>query len=170
LGRISLPLLNRSGNFLFWNSVWDDKHNYSKNLKEDIFIKMCIPLIFRTRFSKKFISFLKKYHLKESEIIQNDILNFTTVDYKNLCSFYSRKNKKIDIYFSKVWILKYQGWVIVYFFYYSSLFNKALTFTKLHGYFEFQYNSIFYNYYTNFIKLGFDFNSFKKSNKKGFIF
>jgi hypothetical protein len=70
---------------------------------------MSIPMIFRSRFTKRLIFFLKKYHLKDSEIIQNDILNFTKIDYKNLCKFYSKKNKKKDIYFSKVWILKYQG-------------------------------------------------------------
>ena len=105
-----------------------------------------------------------------SEILQTDILNFTEIDYKSLCNFYSRRNKKMDLYFSKVWVLKYQSWVIVYFFYYNSLFNRFLHFTKLHGYYKFHYNSIFYNYYINLIKLNSNLSVFSKFAKKRFIF
>lgn len=70
---------------------------------------MSIPMIFRSRFSKRFIFFIKKKHLNDSEILQRDILNFTTIDYKSLCNFYCKKNKKIDTYFSRVWVLKYQS-------------------------------------------------------------
>lgn len=170
MGRISLPLLNRSGNSLFWSSVWDDKHNYTKSLKEDIFIKMCIPLLFKTRFTKKLIYFLRKAHLQDSEIIQSDILNFTVIDYKNLYNFYGKRDKKVDLYFSRVWVLKYQSWVIIYFFYYNSIFNRFLKFTKIHGCYEFHYNNIFYNYYVNLIKINFNANNFYKLTKNSYIF
>lgn len=127
-------------------------------------------MLFRTRFSRRFIYFIKKRYLNDSEIIQRDILNFANTDYKSLCGFYCKRNKKVDLFFSKVWVLKYQGWVIIYFFYYSTVFNKFLKFTKTYGIFTFQYNSIFYNYYTNLLKLGFDSRTFKRSSKNSFIF
>lgn len=127
-------------------------------------------MLFRTRFSRRFIFFIKKRYLSDSEIIQRDILNFANTDYKSLLGFYCKRNKKVDLFFSKVWVLKYQGWVIIYFFYYSTVFNKFLKFTKTYGVFTFQYNSIFYNYYTNLLKLGFDSRTFKKSSKNSFIF
>jgi hypothetical protein len=170
MGRISLPFLNKSGNFLFWSSIWDNKHNYTKNLKEDIFIKICIPLIFKSRSSLNYIFSLKKNNLLNNEIIEMDILNFIEINHKNLYNYYSYRSKKIDMYLSKAWVLKYQKWVIIYFFFYSSLFNQFLKIEKKYGVFKYSYNNIFYNYLVNSIKLNSNFNEFSKNIKINSMF
>lgn len=170
MGRISLPFLNKAGTSLFWGSVWDNKHNYTKNLKEDIFLKTCVPFIFKNRISSKLIFFLKKKALVNSDIIQSDILNFSEVNYKNLHSYYNYRSKKIDMYLGKTWVLKYQNWVILYIFFYSALFNERLKIPKRYGRYIFEYNDIFYNYYSGLIKINFNFEEFKQKSKKSFYF
>lgn len=54
MGRSSLPILNRTGSYLRWYNVWDDKNYFSIKYEEDIFIN------FFLQFFLNEILFLKK--------------------------------------------------------------------------------------------------------------
>ena len=59
MGQISIPASNKSGYSMFWNSMWDSKHNYNVFLKQDIFIKSSLILFFSDYSSDKLFFFLK---------------------------------------------------------------------------------------------------------------
>jgi hypothetical protein len=176
MGQISIPIMNKVGFSMFWNSMWDDKHNYSRCLKEDIFIRSFIKLLFEDtpssniRFisdkiwqtsSKDFIQ--KKYniHLKKDASI---------FEFRN----YLFKSNKLPLYFSKVWILKYQTWIIVYFFIYSTKFNKLLNKQVENDYIDILENNYMFdiisNYHLSFYKSNYKFINYKKHINKKYFF
>ena len=125
MAQISIPVSNKVGYSMYWNSMWDSKINFSRSLKEDIYLRQFIPLIFNDKVSTKILktikykNFLKvfrsdKYnlHLKIGGLNRNDFYKYV----KNL--------NHINMYSSKVWIFKYQKWVIIYFFIYLPKFNS----------------------------------------------
>jgi hypothetical protein len=123
LGQTNLPMLNRVGYFLFWNSVWEDFFNYTRALREDYFVKDILTLILidRLLFSKFFYSF--KYYT----FLQNYSSNF----FSNFKYFYELRNsfKKslvrfTPVYFSKIWLIRYQKWFLVSIYIYKPIVNK----------------------------------------------
>ena len=123
MGQISLPVLNRTGYSTFWQSVWDDKHNFNRGLKEDFLIRTIIPYIFFDRISKQqqFISF----KVVDESIILKEFVSWPTyatpeLVYNKLKYFFLKKTK-IPYYILKIWILKFQSWVLIYFNLYSPL-------------------------------------------------
>jgi len=176
MGQISIPIMNKVGFSMFWNSMWDDKHNYSRSLKEDIFIKLFIKLLFEDipssniRFvsnniwrTSNRINVLKKYniHLKKDASL-TELRNFLF------------KSGKQSLYFSKIWILKYQTWIIIYFFVYSPKFNKLLNKQIEDDYINILENNYMYdilsNYYLSFYKTNYKFSIFQKHMKKKYFF
>lgn len=100
MGLISLPRLNRSGVYDFWEFMWEGKYQY-KHLFFNI-------LILRDLFSEIFSFFFFKF------IFRNSILSIglNTVYPLNLTT-------KPTLYFSKIWILRFQKWFIVVSYYYN---------------------------------------------------
>lgn len=123
MGQISLPVLNRTGYSTFWQSVWDDKHNFNRGLKEDILIRTIIPYIFFDRISKQ-QQFLSFSVVNESVVLKEFVCwpDYATPDmvYTKLKQFFFKKTK-IPYYILKIWILKFQTWVLIYFNLYSPL-------------------------------------------------
>ena len=124
-----MPIMNKTGYSMYWNSMWDDKLNYTRSFKEDIFIKFFFYLFIEGGYT-----FLFRYKIKDI----NDHLNFLKSKYNlhilkkkreednfNLVVDYSSFSES---YTSKIWLLKYQGWVIFYFFIYS--FNSGIFYKK----------------------------------------
>jgi len=127
MGQKSIPMLNKAGYSLYWSSMWDDKHNYSRNLKEDIFLRSFIPLLFEDRFS---IMLLNSKQLNNKKYFNNlgNVYNISLNHCDSLKEFQLHlinfDNKLV--YNSKLWIWKYQTWVILYFFIYSFKYNRLL--------------------------------------------
>ena len=69
------------------------------------------------------------------------------------------------MFFSKLWILIYQGWVIIYLFIYVPVFNKSLIEEEI-SINNLSYYTIFFNYYYNLIKLSYTYEYF--NNNLGF--
>lgn len=124
MAQISIPMSNKVGYSMFWGSMWDNKINYDRGLKEDIYLNQFVPLIFEDSISTKIFK----------------TVNFSTLDIKRLNKLYSlhvkldnlKKNdfykyllelNKVNFFKSKIWLLKYQKWVIIYFFIYLPTFN-----------------------------------------------
>jgi len=100
MGLISLSQMNRSGQYDFWEDGWDSKYLYKHLLFNS--------LIFKDIFYELLNFFFFKYIF---------YTKFSTVGYNNLFKL----TLKITplIYFSKVWVLKYQNWFILVIYYYN---------------------------------------------------
>jgi len=155
MGQISIPAANKSGYSMFWNSMWDSKHNYSVFLKQDIFIKSTLILFLNDYSSDKLFFFLKlesrfvfkKYLISGLKLKKN-------INFNSYYNFVRNLNNNNDLFFSKLWLIRYQSWVVLnisilsffknenfkkslevnfdnwFFSYYNSLFNSSLNLNK----------------------------------------
>lgn len=144
MGQISIPASNKSGYSMFWNSMWDSKHNYNVFLKQDIFIKSSLILFFSDYSSDKLFFFLKfdsRNKFKKFKI--HSIRNKKKINFNSYYNFI-RNNNKNDIFFSKLWLLRYQAWVIlnisIFSFFKEGVFKKKL---------EINFDNWFFYYYKN---------------------
>lgn len=152
MGRISSPCLNKVGYSMFWNSMWDNKHNFSKLLNEDEFLRICVPLFFEDNLSNDLVLYLKKSKFLDLSLRKYEVFSKGS---KNIHIYKYFKSDKFYMFFSKIWILKYQGWIIIYIFIYIPVFNKFLLNKEKNLNNNFSYYSIFFNYYYNLIKLNY---------------
>lgn len=131
MGQPSSPLINKLGTNLYWNTMWNDKINYTKKLKEDIFINMFFFLIFKKisihsnllkmNYFQKLLKNSSKFHEISSKFYFYKFL-------KNKTSFF-KKNKAS--YMGKLWILRFNTWLILSTYYYvPQLMLKSKIFQK----------------------------------------
>lgn len=121
MGQISIPMSNKVGYSMYWNSMWDNKINYSRSLKEDIFLNKFILLVFEDCISSKVLKYFNKNYSESILYKYNFHLKMSN---KLEFNKYLMKNNKIVFYSSKLWILKYQKWIILYFYIYIPFFNR----------------------------------------------
>ena len=166
MGQISIPMSNKVGYSMYWNSMWDNKINYTRSLKEDIYLNRFILLVFEDCISSKIIKFYNKNY---STAILNKYNFHTRIPNKNEFNRYLTKINKITFYSSRLWILKYQKWIILYFYIYLPTFNRLKIKINLVEKNTTVSDNIYnlYNFYlkANF-KLNFSFNFFKNQVKK----
>lgn len=125
MGQSSIPILNRNGFSMFWLSSWDDLHTYSVNLNEDSFLRSFFYYMINDKYSSNF--FLSKQKI----IKYSDKFNFSLNKITSTSNFNDvlfRLNK-LPYYISKVRILKFQKWLIVYFYLYN--YDKKILSSKL---------------------------------------
>ena len=161
MGQISIPASNKSGYSMFWNSMWDSKHNYSVFLKQDIFIKSSLILFFSDYSSDKLFFFLKfdsRNKFKKYRI--NNVKNKKKLNFNLYYKFTRNSGNNNDIFFSKLWLLRYQSWVILNISIFSS-FKEELFKKKL----EINFDNWFFHYYKNLLILS---NEKIKHNKYNF--
>lgn len=121
MGQISIPMLNKVGYSMYWNSMWDNKVDFSRALKEDIYLNKFVPLIFNDSISSKIL----KYSKKNVKDLNTDYYNIQIkTKTKHQIFLFLLKNSKLNFYCSKLWILKYQNWIIIYFFMYLPKYNR----------------------------------------------
>lgn len=125
MGQAGIPMLNKVGSSMYWNSMWDNKVNYTSNLSEDIFLKKFIPLIFSDNTSFKNLNIFN-LDSKKLRIIKNKYrLHISIIGVKKYnFNKYIIKSKKVESYFSRLWIMKYQKWVILYLYVYIPKFSE----------------------------------------------
>jgi len=160
----NMPYVNKSGYSMFWNSMWDSKNNYSKFLQKDFFIKSFISYFLSDFLQNQFVF---KFNLNKVNIKNiKDIYNLNFLDNKkNYINLYLNNNNNLDIFNSKIWLFKYQNWVIIYFFIFSKItsyiFKKNVRIKKNNLYLYNYLNS----FYLNCIKL-----NLNKKYSESFIF
>jgi hypothetical protein len=111
---------------MFWLSSWDDLHSYSVNLNEDVFLRSFFYYMVNDKYSSNF--FLSNYKI----IKYSDKFNFNTnktISSANFSDFLFRQNK-LPYYISKVRILKFQKWLIIYFYLYN--YDRKILSNKIH--------------------------------------
>ena len=154
MGQVTLPVLNRKGVYDVWYNTWNVKQSFSTLLSEDEFLKNFFKIFlsnwvsanhllkqknFNNKISlvkkqriKKYFSFLNKYDSKE----YNKVLK--TIFFK-----------KFPYYVSRLYIIKYDNWVVLYVYIYipnswtKKIFEKK---KKKHNY---SYIIDLYNYHKN---------------------
>jgi hypothetical protein len=90
--------------------MWDSKHNYSVFLKQDVFIKSSLILFFSDYSSDKLFFFLKSdSRLKFKKYKINSIKNKKKINFNSYYNFIRNTNNNNDIFFSKLWLLRYQS-------------------------------------------------------------
>lgn len=104
MGQSNSSIISKLGYSMYWTSMWDDKLNYTKKLKEDIFLNMFLPLFFKKIF---LIS-------NETKLSAKEILKKKTK--QNFISFF--------LFFGKIWILRYHNWIVVVFYIYNPRKNS----------------------------------------------
>jgi len=144
MGQISIPAANKSGYSMFWNSMWDSKHNYNVFLKQDIFIKSSLILFLNDYSSDKLFFFLNS--LSKNNFNKYSV-NVIKQNKNNNYSFfynYIRKTNNNDLFFSKLWLIRYQSWIVLNLSIFTFLKNEILK-KKL----EINFDNWFYSYYKN---------------------
>lgn len=149
MGQSSIPLLNRSGYSMFWASLWDSKHTFSKLVKEDFFIRQYINNIFKEKISSKPVFFLKNFkNLTQPTYLSKFNINvIVDLNVSSLSKFLFRCNK-IPNYLSKIRIIRFQKWLIIYFRIYTPNSFKSVSFRKR----NFNYYRFYYSYYLYFLR------------------
>lgn len=146
MGQVNLPILNRTGYSVFWQSCFDDKLNYRKLLHSSIISKKIVSQFFRDSTSKSFFFLKKKKIFKISTALVYKLKGLSSVNstkiYKNIDNIinYSLKkkflysSKKIPSYNTKLFFIKYNNWIIITFRLYvpiSKVLKRRLKFKKI---------------------------------------
>ncbi len=110
---------------MFWSSSWDDLHTFHVKFKEDIFIRKFINCVFDQKISSKEV-FFKNLQIK-SELYYKYNINIVSTFSKNSFSDYLFKLARSPYYLSSIRIIRYQQWLIVYFYILSPFSKKNLS-------------------------------------------
>lgn len=141
MGQASIPTLNRNGYSMFWLSSWDNLHSYTTNFNEDVLIRNVFYYMVNDKYSSNFI-FSKQKLYNFSKITNNLFLKDSLK--KDVSQFLQRLNK-LPYYISKVRILKFQQWCLVYFYLYH--YSSKVKLNSSVFFFDFFSNSKKNNFY-----------------------
>lgn len=160
---MSNPSINRWGLNLFWYRYWfNDKNNALTVNQDNVINKLIISYLHYGLLFKKNI-FLNKYWYNISKInikkYQYDfnLKYFRLMEYKNKMlneyKSYKIRNKLKNVYYSKVWTLRFQNWFILNFYCFqpsSNKINKKLIKKKSFDFYleksSFSFKPFFYRY------------------------
>ena len=126
---------------MYWNSMWDNKIIFNRFLKEDEYLNKFFNLIFVDNISS---NIFKIKEFKNIDSISNQYI------YKDKNSFkkYLHSINNINCFLSKIWILRYQHWLIVYNFLFISKSNKHINSVYQDNYFNYRVNFFYlFKYY-----------------------
>jgi hypothetical protein len=139
---MSNPTINRWGLNLFWYSFWyNDKINFLNN-QQDFLINKLIFLYLHYGILSIKSPFINSYWYKDLRINYSflhynfNLKYFRIVEYKNKIineyKSYKIRNKIKNLYYSKIWIFRYQNWLLINFYCFQPLIkNKKFKFKFL---------------------------------------
>ncbi len=160
MGQASIPILNRVGYSMFWNSVWDDIHLFNKHFTEDILIRDFIKFIFNEKISTKPLFLTNLFFQNSTESIQflksfnlDMILDINI----NSLSNYLFKINRMPNYTFKIHIWRFQTWLIIFYKFYTPSSNKTKIFLKQKKGANYLYCNRYF--YISFLKNNFYLNS-----------
>jgi len=125
---MSNPSINRWGINTFWYSFWYSDNRYSDNLKQDsLFIKLLhLYLHHGVNSSSNFFANLYWYS-KQFQSLQFPAYS-RQLTFKNPLlqtqSSYSLRHKTVDVYPMKLWLLKYNNWVVINLYWFQPFKKK----------------------------------------------
>lgn len=132
---MSNPSINRWGLNLFWFRMWYADKNQPLIINQDMLFNRLIFIYVRYGLFHLRAFFLNNYwYFGCSNIIINFLNNnftkyFRIIEYKNKVlnkfSQHRVRNEIKNIYFTKIWIMKYQNWLILNLYNYQPLKKKT---------------------------------------------
>ena len=107
MGQTKFKILNRSGYSVHWNNSWESKKNYKKNFINFLFLELFLEKVFNDSL------FVQDYFfIKNRNNIKHNFLTKNLIFLKKL-NVFKNNLKKLKIFNSKIWIFKYQNWIII---------------------------------------------------------
>jgi len=100
---------------MFWASLWDTKYSYSKFNKQDYFIRKYIKTIINEKVSSRplFLTNFMKAKIQKSDFNKFNLKVFKELNIRSFSKYLFRINK-LPNYISKIRILRFQKWIIIY--------------------------------------------------------
>lgn len=169
MAQMGIPMSNKVGQSMYWSSMWDNKINYTRSLKEDIYLRKMMDIFFEDKVTVSMLKIKKKLNKNKINISKYYLhTNFKEID-RGFLKYLSKRNN-VKMYSSKLWIFKYQKWLILFYFIYLPAYNSFNKFSDkilkkenddfLEDFFNLQ------SYYTKVsLKSIYSYNCFKKWNK-----
>ncbi len=137
---MSNPSINRWGLNLFWYNFWFNDKISSLLLQQDLIINKFIYNYIQFGLLHIKNIFLNKYWYNMYKInylmLNNDdnLKYFRIIQYKNKIlnqdKSYKIRNQIKNTYFSKIWILRFQNWIIINIYSFQPLTSKNKTLFK----------------------------------------
>lgn len=134
MGNISNPGINRWGSNLFWYNFWFSDKKKNQNIHLDFLLNELLYVYIKYGLYSNKSIFLNKLRFfnfeKQISLYQktHDSVYFRSVEFKNRVLNETnilkiRINKK-NIYKSRLWILKYQSWIVLNYYCFQPLTKK----------------------------------------------
>jgi hypothetical protein len=137
MAQIGSVIANRTGNMNYWNTHWWADKNYSFSLHQDILIKNFLPFFYIYGFffnshpwqNRRWVFNLTQLPIRNKLFFSKF---YRVIVLKN--NLFETTNKLININYKflyplKIWILRYQKWLIIFWFFYKA-FQKSNIFRK----------------------------------------
>lgn len=149
---MSNPSINRWGLNTYWNSLWYSDVRYSTNLKQDAIFEELLQTYLHYGLKMRSSYFVhpfwhkitnEKYKLKVKKQDQKYYKAFTKWDFVTRdYIFYSLRTRQLDLYFMKIWILKFNNWVIINLYWFQPLKRKGKYYYRSKNYFFIKFNKV----------------------------
>lgn len=124
MGNMSNPSINRWGLNLFWYKHWYNDVNYHLPIQHDFAINKLVYTFLNFGILFPVNIFIHKYWSNEIKNISyhndHNTKYYRVMNFKNFItqevSHYNERIKIENVYQSKIWILKFQHWVVINFY------------------------------------------------------
>ncbi len=100
---------------MFWASLWDSKFSFSKLNKQDYFIRKYITFMINEKVSSRplFLTSLIFKSFQKHNFEKFNLKVFTDTNIQSFSKYLFRVNK-LPNYISKIRILRFQKWLVIY--------------------------------------------------------
>jgi len=131
---MSNPTINRWGLNLFWYKYWYTDKNYNLNTQIDTAMMHLVHSFLNfgiLSYTNIFINnYWAKFKKNTNYFNEHNTKYFRIMNFKNSISqqieHFKKRIKIENIYQSKIWILKFQNWIIINFYCFNPLIKKNL--------------------------------------------
>lgn len=131
MGNVNNPVINRWGFNQFWRTIWYNDKNYTSTLHQNHLFKKFIHLYLHYGIFHKLIVFSnRRWNPKEISNARKSLIVHNSQYFRKLLfthpifkepSEYILRNKIKNIYPSRIWILCYQNWIVINFYFFQPI-------------------------------------------------
>lgn len=145
MGNMSNPLINRWGSNLLWYNFWYADTTYGQQVQQDRVFTQLLETYLTYGLESPYRRFTNEYWYKKktSVIPTSAYYRHVTIDRPEIKSAtrFRLRSSLIDFYRMKVWILRYDKWLIINMYWFHPN-KKRVTFKSLQNKIEHDYVTI----------------------------
>lgn len=138
MGNMSNPTVNRWGLNLFWYRFWYYDKNYYLSCQHDNAIIKLVYTFLNFGILYPVNMFIHRYWFDNLKLInyrnEHNTKYYRLMSFKNLISneinYYKERVKIENIYQSKIWILKFQHWIVINFYCFNPIKKRQIIYNK----------------------------------------